>query len=161
MGADGTPSSERWQATADRVELTELLARYHQAIDGLDWDTLRRQVFAADAVCDYVGMAEMFGIPGETRGIDAIVEWLDAGLRPLGPTQHFMSNIVFEIDGDTARTRSYLFSGRGGRGVYECEHVRTPDGWRIRHLRLEHFFTDDQVAELRGRRGAAASGLSG
>jgi hypothetical protein len=149
-------SSERWQETADRVELTELLARYHQAIDGLDWEALRARVFVADAACDYVGMAELFGIPGETKGIDAIVDWLDAGLRPLGPTQHFMSNIVFELAGDTARTRSYLSSARGARGVYECEHVRTPDGWRIRHLRLEHVFSEEQVAELRARRAAAS-----
>jgi hypothetical protein len=161
MAADANPSSQRWQETADRVELTELLARYHQAIDQLDWDSLRRQVFTADASCDYVGMAELFGIPGETQGIDAIVAWLDAGLRPLGPTQHFMSNIVFDLAGDTAGTRSYLSSARGGRGVYECQHVRTPEGWRIRHLRLEHFFTGEQVAELQARRGAAASGLAG
>ena len=147
-------SAEQLQGVADRIEITELLARYHQAIDRLDWDTVRL-VFTDDAVCDYVGMSGLFDIPGEPRRHRRHHRLVGRGLRPLDRPQHFMSNIVFELDGDRARTRSYLWSA-GGRGVYECEHVRTPAGWRIGYLRLEHVQSEQQVAALQAQRQVAA-----
>jgi hypothetical protein len=150
------PSAEHLQGIADRVEITELLARYHQAMDRLDWSAIRR-VFTEDAVCDYVGMSELFGIPGQPHGIDGIIAWLDAAVRPLERPQHFMSNIVFDIDGDQAGTRSYVWSP-GGRGVYECEYLRTPDGWRIHYLRLEYVSSDKQIAAIQARHASATGG---
>ena len=57
---------------------------------------------------------------------------------------HGVSNLA----GDTAHTRSYMhgltpYVG----GLYEIQHVRTREGWRIRDLSLLHFSTDPKRLE--------------
>ena len=47
-----TNNEPRWQATADRVELAELMHRYALAIDTAQFDDLR-DVFTADASVDF------------------------------------------------------------------------------------------------------------
>jgi hypothetical protein len=134
-----------FRSIADRVEITELLSRYHHAIDARDWDALGA-VFTEDAVADYLGLV--------VEGRDAIVTWLSAALGDRELT-HFMANHVFELDGDLASSRSYLQdldlkTGLAfGAGTYEGEHVRTPAGWRIRRLRLqERLVPDNRLAEV-------------
>src|SRR5215467_8568024 len=86
---------------ADKVEIIELLSRYHQAID----------------------------------------------------TMHSMTNHVFTLlEGDRARTRSYLASKGGTLGIYEIEHLRTADGWRIRRLTLDEHFEPATLEALREQR---------
>ena len=137
---------------ADKVEIIELLSRYHQTVDAHDFDGFA-SVFTADAECHYVGQEELFGIGGDRgTGLDAIVEFLRDALSGT-ETRHNMTNHVFtELAGDTAHTRSYLFERAGITGVYEIDHVRTPAGWRIRRLVLEQEFPPTLVEEIRARR---------
>ena len=130
-----------FQAIADRVELTELLSRYHQTIDRHDFAALDR-VFAPDGRCAYLGL-ELWGIEDvHLAGRDQIIDWLRAGLGQFDDKnpKHFFANHVFEIDGDVAHSRSYMhgLTPHIG-GVYEIEHRRTESGWRIVDLRLLHF----------------------
>ena len=71
-------------------------------------------------------------------GVDAIIGWLDSVLGNLGEPapRHAMTNHLIELDGDKARSRSYL---AGGFGLYTAEHVRTPDGWRARRWEMRNF----------------------
>ncbi|MFP8881644.1 MAG: nuclear transport factor 2 family protein [Myxococcota bacterium] len=142
MKPDETPISRaEFRSVADRVELTELLSRYHQTIDRNDFDALDR-VFARDARCAYLGL-ELWGVEDvHLEGRERIIEWLRAGLGQFEDTnpKHFFANHVFEIDGDVAHTRSYMhgLTPHIG-GVYEIEHHRTEEGWRIADLHLLHF----------------------
>jgi hypothetical protein len=142
MNSDEMPISRaEFRSVADRVELTELLSRYHQTIDRGDFDALDR-IFAKDAQCAYLGL-ELWGAQDiHLAGRDQIIEWLRAGLGRLDDTnpKHFFANHVFEIDGDVAHTRSYMhgLTPHIG-GLYEIEHHRTEEGWRIVDLRLMHF----------------------
>ncbi len=142
MNLDEIPITRaEFRSVADRVELTELLSRYHQTIDRNDFDGLDR-VFASDARCAYLGL-ELWGLEDvQLAGRDLIIDWLRKGLGQLDDTnpKHFFANHVFEIDGDVARTRSYMhgLTPHIG-GVYEIEHRRTTQGWRIVDLRLLHF----------------------
>ena len=133
-----------FRAIADRVELTELLSRYHQTIDRNDFDALDR-VFAADARCAYLGL-ELWGISDvHLEGRDKIIDWLRAGLGRFDDThpKHFFANHVFDIAGDTAHTRSYMHGLTPHLGgIYEIDHVRKPNGWRIQDLQLMHFSND-------------------
>ncbi|NRA02923.1 MAG: nuclear transport factor 2 family protein [Myxococcales bacterium] len=137
-------SRAEFRAVADRVELTELLSRYHQYIDGMKWESLK-QVFVEDAECHYLGL-DTFGVADVSlEGREKIIEWLRVNLGQFGDTQpkHFFANHVFEILGDRARTRSYMHVVASlVTGVYEVEHQRTPEGWRVVKLRLEHFRTE-------------------
>ncbi len=144
----------RLLATADKVEIIELLSRYHQTVDAHDYDGFA-SIFTADATCHYIGQEELFGIAGDQgSGLEAIVAFLRDALEGT-ETRHNMLNHVFtELAADTAHTRSYLFERGGITGVYEVDHVRTPAGWRIRRLVLEQEFPAALVAEIRARRAA-------
>ena len=137
-------SLAEFRAVADRVELTELLRRYHQYIDAMKWESLG-EVFADDAECHYLGL-EIFGVSDVSlEGREKVIEWLRVNLGQFGDTQpkHFFANHVFDILGDRAKTRSYMHVIASlVSGIYEVEHKRTPEGWRIVKLKLEHFRTE-------------------
>jgi hypothetical protein len=147
-------SPGEFRAVADKVELTELLSRYHQTLDLLDFEGLRH-IFTPDAHCAYLGL-DLFGVEDvELDGVDAIIAWLDAGLGQLDnrDPKHFFANHVFDLRGDAAHTRSYMHGLTPHMGgVYDVDHVRTPEGWRIRNLRLVHI-TNDPKRRERARRG--------
>jgi hypothetical protein len=121
------------QEISDRMEITDLLARYSAAIDGRDWDALD-VLFTADAVIDY---SEMGGIRGTLPEQKAFL----AENVPVFPvSQHLAATSTFDFDGDTARVRTICFNPMvvtDEQQVLFCglwyrdELVRTPDGWRI------------------------------
>ena len=143
---------ERLQRSADKVEIIEVLSRYHHLVDAKDVEHLD-QVFTDDARCEYLGQEELFGIAGDSpTGLPAIKAFLEDTLAPVD-TRHNMTNHVFSaIVGDTAHTRSYLIGRGGTEGVYEVDHVRTPAGWRMRRMVLEQRFDPDTAAELLAQR---------
>ena len=154
MGDEAQVTASEFRAIADRVELTELLSRYHQFIDAMEWDRLE-EVFAPNARCAYTGL-DVFGVEDmHLEGREKIIAWLREGLGQFEDRnpKHFFANHVFDIVGDRARTRSYLhgLTPHVG-GVYEIEHERRPEGWRIRDLHLRHF-TIDPSRLARARRG--------
>lgn len=127
---------------ADHLEITRQLYRYARAIDTRDWDLLAA-LFTKDAVIDY-------RVPGGTRlRLPEMLGWLRESLRIFRTTRHVMSNPLIEIEGDEARSTTYLTAthvqvGRGGQesvatlhGIYRDHHVRGPEGWRIRERILE------------------------
>jgi len=144
-----TASDERrWQATADRVELAELMHRYALGIDTAQFDDLR-QVFTPDASIDF-GSVDQY-VEGDTgvNGIDAIVGWFRTVLAPFPDVLHFMSNHVIDLDGDRARVRTcmhVLHMAMGG--IYDADAVRTPAGWRFRRFRLDERRFDEAAARL-------------
>jgi ketosteroid isomerase-like protein len=129
------------QEVADRLEIAEVLYRYATALDTRDW-ALLSAVFVEDAVY-------RMGVRGEFAGPDAIADKLKDVLGPLRATQHLMGNPVITVDGDTARSTSYVRAqhyrtdhSNGGNtldmgGIYADELIRTQDGWRIAHRVLE------------------------
>lgn len=139
---------QRLEAVADRLELTELLHRYAQAIDTWNWDLLR-EVFTEDAVADFSSMDEY--VEGEplSGGREAIIEWLRAAIEPFPEVLHFMSNHLSDVDGDRATTSTYmhvLHLPMGG--IYHGEAVRTPQGWRLVRLRLEERTFEEAAGRL-------------
>jgi hypothetical protein len=68
--------------------------------------------------------------------------------------QHMLSLPVVSLNGDTARARTdFLATHRAGKaeappyhfnasGAFHDALVRTPQGWRISHRRLEVYFGD-------------------
>jgi hypothetical protein len=93
--------------------------------------------FTPDAVLDY----SAFG--GPRGSVEDAVSWIGRALTPIAGSQHMITNLRVEVDGDLASARSYVFSplvigSSDGEqnvmltgGAYADRLRRTPDGWRI------------------------------
>ncbi len=128
----------------DRAEIVALTHDYCWALDGRDWDALRRDVFLPDAVA---------WLTNECVGIDAIVARVTAALERLDSSQHLVGSHQIRLDANTATGRCHLQAqhvrraAEGGSlfmvgGSYHDRYVRTPQGWRIAERRLEMLWTD-------------------
>jgi len=124
------------QEVADKLEIQELLFRYARAVDTKDWELLEA-VFTPDAHLDYTSAG------GPAAGRDEVVAWLARSLALLPVTQHYITNLEIELDGDRARVRAMFYnpmqlpgmtdmSACGGNYLHEV--VRTPAGWRSERL---------------------------
>ena len=119
--------------------MLDVANRYAEAADQRDW-SLYDRVFTPDATADYGGLRRV--------GRDAIVELIRNSLGGCGPTQHLLGNHTGQVDGDHAhascRVRAF-HRGAGDRaadtyeilGTYHHDLVRTAEGWRTQHLRME------------------------
>jgi uncharacterized protein (TIGR02246 family) len=128
------------QALADELEIRALLNRYARGVDTKDWD-LYRSVFTEDAVIDYSSA----GIPPGSR--DEIAALFSSAFEAIPWTMHYITNVEATVTGDTASVRAMFYNpmqlpGMADQsscgGYYFHELVRTPDGWRSRHLREDN-----------------------
>jgi hypothetical protein len=93
-------------------------------------------LFTEDAVWDGSPVAK-------AEGREAIRK-LFASFAALPMAYHAVTNPIIEIEGDTARGHWHLIGGGIGLnsvstlgiGGYEDEYVRTPQGWRVRLMRV-------------------------
>jgi 3-phenylpropionate/cinnamic acid dioxygenase small subunit len=124
----------------DRLEIMDLLARYARGVDTKDW-ALWREVFTEDAHIDYRSAG---GIEGDR---ETVALWLETNLSAFPMTQHYVTNIEIEVDGDTGRVRAMFYNPMRLPGADELSYcggyyhhrlVRTPAGWRSRELREEN-----------------------
>ena len=129
----------------DELEIAALLARYASAVDSKDW-ALYRTVFTDDAYIDY--SADVF-----TGTLDDAVEFLGGKFSALvSMSMHYITNVEAEIAGDTAAVRAMFYNPTQIAGMaelcffggyYHHDLVRTPEGWRSRHLREEMTWTSN------------------
>ncbi|MEZ7980950.1 MAG: nuclear transport factor 2 family protein [Myxococcota bacterium] len=129
-------SEEALQLIQDRIEIEELMHLYAEMVDQREWTQMDR-IFALEATIDYASTGGQSGPFRET------LAWLGRALESWPINLHFITNLVIEVDGDTARSRCYFHApmGRnapdGGQyiitnaGRYHDKLVRTADGWRI------------------------------
>ena len=128
------------QQISDSLEITALLHRYARAVDAKDWE-LYRSVFTADAHIDYSSATPIVGNP------DEVVDMLAAGFATIPMAMHYITNIeTLESSGDSATVRAMFYNPMQLPGLahlsycggyYHHQLIRTPDGWRSRHLREE------------------------
>ncbi len=121
---------------SDRLEINEILARYCHALDEKDWPAFRA-IFTDDASIDFTA----FG--GPRGGVSALEAFLVPILNSLANSQHMVSTIKVDLDGDLARARSAAIvpmttinaEGKESTSIsglwYEDDLVRTQHGWRI------------------------------
>lgn len=127
---------------SDRLEIEALLVRYTRAIDTGDWDRLD-EVFTPDAQIDYTATGGIAASYAEVK------PWL-AQMLPLFPQRmHTLGQLDIALGGDRATVAAYFHNPMvlprdDGEdllvefgGLYHHELVRTPQGWRSRHLHEE------------------------
>ncbi|GGC34259.1 hypothetical protein GCM10011371_21990 [Novosphingobium marinum] len=125
----------------DRQAIAALLNGYSYGIDLRDW-SLYRSIFADSIAAD-------FAWSGVNQSFDAD-EWVAlvcSTLAPFDATQHSMTNIDIDLNGDEATLRCQMSARHvlvldgaehhhmiGGHYVHDV--VRTGTGWKIRRLCL-------------------------
>jgi 3-phenylpropionate/cinnamic acid dioxygenase small subunit len=137
------------QALSDKIEIQELLARYARGVDSKDW-ALWRTVFTPDAHLDYSSAGAAVG------SSDEVGDWLEHALAAVPMTQHYVTNVEIDLDGDRAKVRAMFYNpmqlpGMDGLsfcgGYYHHDVVRTADGWRSERLVEENlWFTNPPAA---------------
>ncbi|MFI5047995.1 MAG: nuclear transport factor 2 family protein [Acidimicrobiia bacterium] len=130
------------QAVSDKLEIHELLARYARGVDLKDWE-LWKSVFTDDAIIDYSSA----NCPVGPR--DEMAAWLEQGLGKAPMTQHFITNIEVDLDGDRASVHAMFYNpmllpGMADQtycgGYYHHDVVRTAEGWKSEHLVEENLW---------------------
>lgn len=127
------------QRLIDESDVRRVMLDYARGVDTRDW-TLVRSIFADDAY-----------IHG-TRTQAPVAQYLTTltpGVEGFGSTMHVIGNHLIEVDGDNARTETYLvarhFRDQPGTSealtlgvIYRDQLSRNPDGrWRIHRRDVE------------------------
>ncbi len=107
--AASTVSTESERALLHRLaaesEIRETLYRYCRGIDRRQYD-LVRSCYHPDAI-DSHGMIE--------AGVEEFLQFVETAAARLERSMHFIGNIMIELDGDTARSESYVIATHRGR----------------------------------------------
>jgi uncharacterized protein (TIGR02246 family) len=133
---------ERLAALEDRQAVSDLMLAFGASLDAKDWDRYAG-LFLEDG---------KFTIEGQARfGREEIVSGPRRDLEKFGALQHYSTNHKVALDGDTATSSHYLIAihiddlgdmslhaDAGGR--YDCQCVRTPDGWKFAEVELHVFW---------------------
>ena len=143
------PSPAALQTALDKLDIGEMQSRYMFALDWHDPD-MYAALFTEDAVLEWPeGRAEgREAIRNACVRIGAFFDNLAAAASPRMPfrLRHFVTNRVFDLQGDRARVWAYWFDLNNdnlqrwpyvaGYGYYEDDLVRTVDGWRFTRRRV-------------------------
>jgi uncharacterized protein (TIGR02246 family) len=127
------------QALQDENEISRLMTSFVQCLDQRDWAGYA-DTFTTDGVFVILGQ--------ERRGRDEIADGPKRDLTRFHRTQHFSTNHVVMLHGDTADATHYLLGihvhdvsdsrvHADIGGSYKCQCERTDDGWRFRRVELD------------------------
>jgi uncharacterized protein (TIGR02246 family) len=129
----------RLHCLLDEAEISRLLLSFGAALDSKDWEGYA-DTFTEDGT---------FEIMGQRRtGREEIAAGPARDLEGYDRLQHFSTNHVIDVDGDSASASHYVIgihvpdASEGSRhadvgGRYVCECRRTDDGWKLSSARLE------------------------
>jgi len=136
--------SEKVQWLVDRALISELLFSFARALDTKDVDGYVNN-YAKDGVLE---LPDPTSTTGETLIVprSRMPEFVRNGIvKAYSATHHISANHQITIAGDIAMSRSYLQAVHVGRtpldhwdagGWYDCNYVRTPEGWKFTHVKL-------------------------
>jgi uncharacterized protein (TIGR02246 family) len=132
-------SDARLQRLLAEAEIRDLLLAFANGLDDKDWAAYA-STFTEDGVFEILGQRRV--------GRAEIAAGPERDLTSFDRTQHFSTNHLIAVDGDAATARSYLLGVHLPRadqpdvhtdigGCYHCTCLRTDEGWRFTHVRLE------------------------
>jgi hypothetical protein len=141
---------------SDRVAITDKLALWCHIVDTHSIDRLG-EVFLPDVFWDF----------GEGRTLNNIAELtstIQQGIvanENCGPTMHNVTNVVVEVDQDSAHSRANCFAAHAGRGrfagqnflvwlTYHDRWTRNALGWRVARRTYRWQFTQGPIEIIRG-----------
>lgn len=129
-----TSAEHTLQELSARTSINDVLMKYVRGVDRRDWD-LVRSCYHEDAFQDHGAYA---------GGLDGLITWSRAWHENIPVCMHTVSNVLIELNGDTAVAESYVIvhqmqPDESGTMVYAtagCRYVDTFEyregpGWRI------------------------------
>jgi 3-phenylpropionate/cinnamic acid dioxygenase small subunit len=128
---------------ADRSAVTDLVLRLYELLDEQRFDELSSV---------YTDAAELDFPSGRMIGLEAVTAMARRRAERYDRMQHISTDIVVEIDGDTARIRTNHLSfhvhdaerpaAHFDAGlVHRFDAIRTADGWRLTHGEADVIWT--------------------
>lgn len=165
-----TAGPDGLQELIDRTRITDVVTRFHRAIDRGAWDSMRNEVLAPDAVWEWSATNASGAMGDDAVGRDQVVAWLSTAMIG-SEVRHFTTGHLVEIEGDRARSESYMVVVDRvslavlANGLLTAEHVRLPEGWRMQRCRIEERIPDSMVEGMQtllrdGAGEAAAPGVA-
>ena len=131
---------QRIQRLEDIEEIRQLRMKYHINTNDGHFDRMWEQ-FTEDAYVD-------FGYISRAQGREEIKALFLRIPKNLPLVKQFIHNHLVEVNGDEATGISYLDAryAQGGDSVmvaarFDEIYVRTPEGWRIKRMGLELYFS--------------------
>jgi hypothetical protein len=132
---------------ADRSQIRDLILQYFVNVDRRVWPPVK-DVFVPGTLVDY---SDLMPIGGAVAAED-VVDRIEAAIGIYAVTVHHMGNCEVVVEGDTARSETWVNAhhvyadptrNEGRMPIaglrYQDQWERTSTGWRIRHRRA---FTD-------------------
>ena len=124
---------EAVRALQDRIDVEQVLYKYSSAVDSFDKEALR-SCFADDIWAQY-------GNGDPVTDGDTLADWISGATASVIWQHHLLNVYHVDIDGDQAKTVSYLTSYQVFEedpkaaiilvARYHDELRRTPDGWKL------------------------------
>jgi hypothetical protein len=136
--------SEKVQWLVDRAQISELLFSFARALDSKDVEGYVNN-YAEGGVLE---LPDPTSSTGEVLIIprNRMADFVRKGIvATYSATHHISANHQITITGNIAMSRSYLQAVHVGvtpldhwdaGGWYDCNYVRTPDGWKFTHVKL-------------------------
>jgi hypothetical protein len=137
--------TDQLQQFLDRQAITDLVSRYGLMVDSLRFRDAT-DLFTDGFVFEFPTVR--YALKGGRR-VDVVPAEMTSqlGMPPYEATQHVISNVLIELDGDTATVRANLIATHVHRvaepsshfdlgGVYEFTVRRTDAGWRLSGVKL-------------------------
>ncbi|KIF48571.1 hypothetical protein M445_09820 [Vibrio owensii 47666-1] len=133
---------QKLQLLLDKQDITEVIFRHARSLDRMDAD-LMKSTYWEDAIEDHQDpiFPDLFFYNDNAH---AFVEPAMKGFEAIKITQHRISNVLIEVDGDTATAESYVWAYHvheedgvdkegilGGRHLYRFE--RRDGAWKMVH----------------------------
>jgi SnoaL-like protein len=115
------------QDLIDRQAIADVVSRLGLWLDGDTTLDQARAILAEDVSISTPG--------GVVQGIEPAVE--QAARNHTEKTQHVITNLLVDLDGDTAKVGAnsiITFPDRTLTGRYAFETRRTPEGWRLTRI---------------------------
>jgi uncharacterized protein (TIGR02246 family) len=136
--------TDKEEAMPDKEEIRELLARYCFALDADRFEEMAA-LFTPDGVWETA-----FGTGTGRIGIAAQARSIATGPRPR--RVHLTTNIVIELDGDTATARSNWVLVQnsadgpaiGSGGSYADRLVKVDGRWLFKHRTIDRYIAEGQ-----------------
>ena len=137
---------------ADRMQIADLMARYADMVDRRDWPKMDRN-FAIEATIDFRASGGRLGPFRE------MLAWLDRALESWPMHLHMITNLIVDLDGDSASSSCYFHATIGREshegaqytvtpsGRYLDRLIRTSDGWRIVERVCEQVVREGKLPE--------------
>ena len=123
MIGKGEGLSDLVEELAAKQAITEVLHRYCHAVDQIDAE-LGSRIWHPGGSAHYEGVFEGTG--------EGFMEWVLESMRSTESRSHLLTNVLIHVDGDQAKSESYVHAFRRMDGKDVIVYGRYSDTWSRR-----------------------------